>query len=156
MITERQLVENNVLYGQNEVVSELLRTSAINGIDDCIYEAIFSDEILEWWLVTAPFARLLQAEGEYILEKLDCYWWGRTTSGMAIYMDSVITDIVNGAQMAYVILPTGMIQMLTPELLLELCKDNQSIVKEIQGTKLKKNDTNKMFEILRQYNLTKE
>ena len=65
-----------------------------NLIDDCIYEAIFSDEILEWWLVTAPFARLLQAEGEYILEKLDCYWWGRTTSGMAIYMDSVITDIV--------------------------------------------------------------
>ena len=93
MITERQLVENNVLYGQNEVVYELLRTSTINGFDDSIYEAIYSDEILEWWLVTPMFARSLKAKGEYILEALDCYWWGRATSGQAIFMDSVISDI---------------------------------------------------------------
>jgi len=93
MISERQLVENNVLYGQNEVVFELLKTSAIDGFDDSIYEAIYQEEILEWWLVTEPFSRFLKAEGEYILEALDCYWWGRTCSGQAIYMDSVISDI---------------------------------------------------------------
>ena len=57
---------------------------------------------------------------------------------------------------AHVILPTGKILELTPELLLELCKDNEDIVKQIQGAKLKKNDISKMFEILRLYNLTKE
>ena len=93
METERRLVENNVLHGQNEVVFELLKTSAINGFDDCIYNAIFNEDILEWWLVTAPFARMLKTEGEYIIEALDCYWWGRTCSGQAIYLDSVISDI---------------------------------------------------------------
>jgi len=62
----------------------------------------------------------------------------------------------SGKQRAYVILPTGNIQEITPELLLELCKDNENIVKQIQGTQLKKNDIPKMLEILRQYNLTKE
>jgi len=57
---------------------------------------------------------------------------------------------------AYVILPTKKIQVLTPELLLELCKDNEAITKEIQAAKLKKNDIPKMFEILRQYNLAKK
>ena len=94
MFTERQLVENNVLYGQNEVVYELLKTSAIDSFDDSIYNAIYNEDILEWWLVTEPFSRLLKAEGEYILEALDCFWWGRTTSGQAIFMDSVISDIV--------------------------------------------------------------
>jgi len=56
----------------------------------------------------------------------------------------------------YVILPTGKIQNLGQKLLLELCKDNENIIKEIQGTKIKDKDFNKMFEILRRYNLTKE
>ena len=56
----------------------------------------------------------------------------------------------------YVIFPNGKIIELTPEFLLELCKDNESIVKLIQGSKIKKRDYDKMFEILRQYNLTKE
>jgi len=41
MFTERELVENNVLYGQNEVVFELLKTSAIDSFDDSIYNAIY-------------------------------------------------------------------------------------------------------------------
>ena len=93
MITERELVENNILYNQNEVILGLLKASENEWIDDATYEAIYNDEILEWWLVTEPFSRLLKAEGEYILEILDCFWWGRTCSGQAIYMDSVIEDI---------------------------------------------------------------
>ena len=59
-------------------------------------DAIYNDDVLEWWLVTAPFARLLKAENEIILEDLGCFWWGRQCSGQAIFMDSVITDIVKG------------------------------------------------------------
>jgi len=61
-------------------------------------------------------------------------------------------DIITGN----VILPNGEIQKLTPQVLLQLCADNKDIIKEIQGTKIKDKDFNKMFEILRQYNLTKE
>jgi len=90
MITERQLVDNNVLYNQSSIISELAHANMIN--DDAIYD----DNVLEWWLVTDPFARLLKAENEIILENFGCVWWGRTTSGQAIFMDSVITDIVKG------------------------------------------------------------
>ena len=30
---------------------------------------------------------------EYIIDKLGCRWWGRLTSGQAIYMDGVIQEI---------------------------------------------------------------
>jgi len=39
-------------------------------------------------------ARWLRAENEVIIEDLGCQWWGRTTSGQAIFMDGVISDIV--------------------------------------------------------------
>ena len=51
------------------------------------------EEVLEWWLVTPWLAERLKREGEIIIESLDCRWWGRTTSGQAIYMDSVIGEI---------------------------------------------------------------
>jgi hypothetical protein len=56
----------------------------------------------------------------------------------------------------YVILPTGYIQKLTSNLLLELCADNEDIIKEVKDAKLKNGDFNKMFKILEKYNLTKE
>jgi len=41
-------------------------------------------------------ARWLRAENEVIIEDLGCQWWGRTTSGQAIFLDGVISDIVKG------------------------------------------------------------
>ena len=90
MITEKQLVEYHVLDNQSAVVSALANS---NLIED---EAIYNDDVLEWWLITEQLARWLRRENEIILQDLGCYWWGRTTSGQAIYIDSVITDIVNG------------------------------------------------------------
>jgi len=90
MITEKQLVEYHVLDNQSAVISALANS---NLIED---EAIYNDDVLEWWLVTPTLARWLTAEDEIILEDLGCFWWGRQTSGQAIYIDSVITDIVNG------------------------------------------------------------
>jgi len=59
-------------------------------------------------------------------------------------------------QTGYVILPTGKILNLRPELLLELCEDNEDIVSEIKAAKLRLEDVYKMFEILKKYNLSKE
>jgi hypothetical protein len=56
----------------------------------------------------------------------------------------------------YVILPTGKIMNLRPDLLLELCQDNEDIIIEIKKSALKIEDVYKMFEILKKYNLTKE
>ena len=88
-MNEKQLVEQHVLYGQNHVIEELLRHDAIS--EDCFHN--FYEEVMEWWLVTPYLAEQLKAEGETVLEEFDCYWWGRTCSGQAIYMDAVISQI---------------------------------------------------------------
>lgn len=49
--------------------------------------------VKEWWLVTPYMAELLKEKGEVILSDYGCYWWGRTTSGQALYMDGVIQEI---------------------------------------------------------------
>ena len=38
-------------------------------------------------------AELLKENGEVIFADYDCYWWGRTTTGQALYMDWVIQEI---------------------------------------------------------------
>ena len=87
-MTEQQLVDWHVLYNQNEIVSKLTEQCLIE--DDAIY----NEEVLEWWLVTPSLARWLKEVNEVILKKFNCHWWGRTTSGQAIYVDSVISDII--------------------------------------------------------------
>jgi len=56
----------------------------------------------------------------------------------------------------YVILPDGSIKQLRPELLLELCKDNGQIFKEIVATDLRIEDVYQMFDFLKKYNATKK
>ncbi len=88
-MSEKQLVETHVLHCQSSLVSELIEKYIIE--DDSIYEA----EILEWWLVTSSLARWLKEENEVVIEDFGCHWWGRTTSGQAIYLDEVIKSIVS-------------------------------------------------------------
>jgi len=59
-------------------------------------------------------------------------------------------------QTGYVILPTGKVLNLRPELLLELCEDNGDIINEIKTARLRMEDVYKMFEILKKYNLSKK
>ena len=59
-------------------------------------------------------------------------------------------------QAGYVILLDGTIKLLRPELLLDLCKDNDDLTKEIQAANFKLEDVYKMFDILKKYNLTKK
>jgi hypothetical protein len=88
MISNKQLVEYHVLENQSTVVEALMKANLIN--EDAV---IYDSDILEWWLVTEQLARWLKRENEVILQGLGCFWWGRCVSGVAIYMDSVISEI---------------------------------------------------------------
>ncbi len=90
MITEKELVNNHVLYGQSTVVEELIKSGAIP--EDALYGEWY--EVMEWWLVTRWLADQLKEQNEVIIEDCGCFWWGRRCCGQAIYMDAVMTDIV--------------------------------------------------------------
>lgn len=88
----KRIADVHVLYGQNEVVRELIRAGKID--KEYMYPFVDTDdEIFKWRLASPYLARELKEQGEVIIDALGCYWWGRTTSGQAIYMDSVIQKI---------------------------------------------------------------
>jgi hypothetical protein len=57
------------------------------------YPEQVNQEILEYWTVNSWFGQQLSKHGEPILNLGTCYIWGRTTSGQAIMLDSVVSDI---------------------------------------------------------------
>ena len=90
-MTAQQIVDREILYEQGHVINELLRVN--ESLWDTIANTEKYDEIFEWWLVTPYIAELLKGNGEVILADYDCYWWGRTTAGQALWMDDVIQKI---------------------------------------------------------------
>ena len=72
----KRIADLHVFYGQNEVVEELIRAGKID--EEYMYPYL---------------AQELKGRGEVVIDALDCHWWGRTTSGQAIYMDGVIQKI---------------------------------------------------------------
>ena len=90
-MTAQQITDRLILDNQNLVVEELMKH------DESLWEELQNldenSEIMEWWLVTPYMAELLKEKGEVILSDYGCYWWGRTTSGQALYMDGVIQEI---------------------------------------------------------------
>ena len=90
-MTAQQIVDDLILDNQNLVIEELMKH------DDSIWDSLqnFNEDtdVLEWWLVTPYMAELLKENGEVIFADYDCYWWGRTTYGQALYMDWVIQEI---------------------------------------------------------------
>lgn len=85
----QRIVENCVLKNQSTVVEEMIQANLIS----FEYLDPFTDEILEWWLIDSWLAERLRQEGEVVIEEYGCYWWGRSTSGQAICLDSVIQKI---------------------------------------------------------------
>ena len=90
-MTAQQIVDREILYEQGYVINELLRVN--ESLWDTIANTEEYDEVFEWWLVTPYIAELLKGNGEVILADYDCYWWGRTTAGQALWMDYVIQKI---------------------------------------------------------------
>lgn len=90
-MTANEITDRLILDNQNLVVEELMRHD--ESLLDSLQNFNDSTEVLEWWLVTPYMAELLKEKGEVILSDYDCYWWGRQTSGQALYMDGVIQEI---------------------------------------------------------------
>lgn len=89
------IADLHVFYGQNEVVEELIRAGKIDEEYMCPFVDT-DDEIFEWWLVSPYLAQELKERDEVVIDTLGCHWWGRTSSGQAIYMDGVIQKIAEG------------------------------------------------------------
>jgi hypothetical protein len=52
-----------------------------------------AQEVFEWWLCSDFLSKRLKEQGEPILKTDFGSWWGRTCTGQAIYLDSVIETI---------------------------------------------------------------
>jgi hypothetical protein len=50
-------------------------------------------DIMEWWAVSEFLYRKLKEKGHPVADAGSCYVWGRCTSGQAILLDYVITEI---------------------------------------------------------------
>ena len=59
--------------------------------EDC--EEEMPQDIFEWWVVSNWLAERLGKESDPILDTEYGIWWGRTTTGQVIWMDSVIVKI---------------------------------------------------------------
>ena len=90
-MTAQQITDRLILDNQNLVVEELMRHD--ENLLDSLQNFDDSSEVLEWWLVTPYMADMLKENGEVILAAYGCCWWGRQTSGQALYMDWVIQRI---------------------------------------------------------------
>ena len=95
----RRLVDSHVLQSLSYLAQELgadekygnqlLEVQVQFNDDD------YPNEALEHWLVSEWLGKRLQEEGEMVIDFYGLTIWGRTTSGQAIYIDSVIEDIYN-------------------------------------------------------------
>ena len=85
----QRVVQNCVLKNQSTVIEEMIRANLIS--EEYLYP--FVDDVMEWWLIDSWLAERLKEQGEVIIEEYGCFWWGRQSSGQAIYMDGVIQEI---------------------------------------------------------------
>ncbi len=84
-MTTQQIADKEILYEQGYVINELLR------VNESLWDRISNTE--ECDEVTPYLAELLKENGEVIFADYDCYWWGRTITGQALYIDRVIQEI---------------------------------------------------------------
>ena len=94
----RRLVDNHVYHNVSYLVQELSKDEKY--MDELSevqvrYDDEYAEEALEHWLVSDWLANRLREQGEMVIDFMDLTIWGRTTSGQAIYIDSVIEDIYN-------------------------------------------------------------
>ena len=85
----QRIVQNCVLKNQSTVIEEMIRANLIS--EEYFYP--FADDVMEWWLIDSWLAERLKEQGEVIIEEYGCFWWGRQSSGQAIYMDGVTQEI---------------------------------------------------------------
>lgn len=96
-----RLINQEIFANQSYLVERLLQDNPdfIEDIENLyINDSDCEDpefqEIFEWWLISDWLAAKLKERKEPILENDFGTWWGRTCTGQAIKMDSVIIQIV--------------------------------------------------------------
>lgn len=67
--------------------------SETGNCEECFTDNQEQQEIYEWWIVSGWLEFKLKMHGEPILSNEYGSWWGRCSSGQAIYIDSVIEEI---------------------------------------------------------------
>lgn len=102
-----EFVNQHVLENQTLLVNHLLNIHdeanefspetianfyRLEGEDDA-QECGDPQEIYEWWVVSNWLIRQLKNRGEPVLINAYGTWWGRTCTGQAVYLDSVIQEI---------------------------------------------------------------
>ena len=93
----RRLVDNHVYHNVSYLVQELSQQQKY--MDELIEVQVkydnedYPEEALEHWCVSSWLAERLKEQGEMVIDFLGLRIWGRTTSGQAICIDSVIEDI---------------------------------------------------------------
>ena len=95
----KRLVDNEVRQCMSYAHSEMIHY--IPSYQSTVYEALESldfdrgEEIYEVWSVSPWLARQLDTRGEIVWEWAGVSFWGRMTTGQAIYIDHVIEQITN-------------------------------------------------------------
>lgn len=101
-MTVDRLVRNDVIHRANALVSELMSNEALSDkyLDQILEVTVkysddsdYFEEALEFWIVSDYLAKKLSEKGELVTEIFDFHIWGRTTSGQAIVLDSVMQEI---------------------------------------------------------------
>jgi hypothetical protein len=94
-ITER-IVSNEIYLCQSSLIEKCFEESlfSIEDIENLNDEETDEyHEIFEWWAISEWLANKFREYKEPVLDNDYGTWWGRTTTGQAIKMDSVIEDI---------------------------------------------------------------
>ena len=95
----RRLVDNHVYHNVSYLVQELSKDEKYSNelleIQVRFNDEDYPEEALEHWLVSDWLGKRLLEQGEMVIDFMGLTIWGRTTSGQAICIDSVIEDIYN-------------------------------------------------------------
>ena len=98
----QKLVSQYIYIDASHLVNEL-HSKLLAGFGDA-YEGMPYEEngeetqtdIFEYWIVSPWLADRLAEKNEKIIKALDICFWGRSTTGQAIYLDGVIQEIAFG------------------------------------------------------------
>lgn len=91
-------VQNRVLACQTSLVEELLKREVLcfDDIRNLGTDGEDPEDIYEWWIVDRWLLDKLEAHGQPVLRTEYGDWWGRTCTGQAVALDSVIEEIYQG------------------------------------------------------------
>jgi len=84
----------NLYYTETE-----LKENGDSSVEEAIKHGEHVKTIYEWWTVSSWLERHLEQQHEPILRNDYGVWWGRTCTGQAIYLDSVIEQIYKDTQL---------------------------------------------------------